>query len=287
MKCLNCGQELSENASFCGICGSKVNSNNIASDNMILDNNTSSNDIVNNVENNNTTNSDVINNVENNNNIMDKIKSLIKNTDKEYFIYYSAIIILLIIFIISLIKGFMPKRTNKLFKEDKSTISFSIDKDKFNIGDKYSKFTSLGYYSNNSDYTIKYDSIIVDTIYKNGKAYLLATLYCPNKTGCKYEDSILMKANLYNNSSVTVNDKINYNMSYDAVVKVLNKPIGVLNQDSSYYVWATGKNVGDKYIFIKFSYGLFSYGISEIRVGTWWYKGEFEHVVKEGVPNEK
>ena len=175
----------------------------------------------------------------------------------------------------------------KLFKEDKSTISFSIDKDKFNIGDKYSKFTSLGYYSNNSDYTIKYDSIIVDTIYKNGKAYLLATLYCPNKTGCKYEDSILMKANLYNNSSVTVNDKINYNMSYDAVVKVLNKPIGVLNQDSSYYVWATGKNVGDKYIFIKFSYGLFSYGISEIRVGTWWYKGEFEHVVKEGVPNEK
>lgn len=182
--------------------------------------------------------------------------------------------ILLILFIILLI----PKRDKVLTKDDNS-FTYKISDDEFSIVSNFSTLMDKGYYVLDDNYEIKYDSISITNIYKDNKAYALAAFYCPDKDGCEYKDTRIVKLNLYKDSGINFKD-VTYDSSKNNVFDKLGKETGTLVSDELYYIWTNGKSVGDPYIMVKFN-SRFKNQIDDIKIGVWWYDGEYNHTVKE------
>lgn len=204
------------------------------------------------------------------------------------FLIGLVIFILLIVIIVGLIK---PKRSETLMTLEKdSYLKFVIDDKKYYLGDKVSVITkdNLIYDENFSVGDIVYsDSISTRTFYdKDNETQFLAALYCSSSDDCVHNDSVLVKANFYEDSDVIVNDFIKFGMTYADIVKHYGKEDGRFYQDQELLVWTFGKKhkVGDPYYVLRFDEGGFlsSGGINEIRIGVWWYEGEYEHVVIQG-----
>ena len=201
-----------------------------------------------------------------------------KKFDYSIIIYIAIIFvmfnILLILFIILLI----PKR-NKVLTKDDNSFTYKISDDEFSIVSNFSTLMDKGYYVLGDNYEIKYDSISITNIYKDNKAYALAAFYCPDKDGCEYKDTRIIKLNLYKSSGVKFKD-VTYDSSKNGVFEKLGKETGKLVSDESYYIWANGKSIGDPYVMVKFN-SKFKNQIDDIKIGVWWYDGEYNHTVKE------
>ena len=196
----------------------------------------------------------------------------------------SVIIRVLIIFVLFItlmvlsIFLLLPKRDKVLTKDDNS-FTYKISNDEFSIVSNFSTLMDKGYYVLDSNYKIKYDSISITNIYKDNKAYALAAFYCPDKDGCEYKDTRIVKLNLYKDSGINFKD-VTYDSSKNNVFDKLGKETGKLVSDELYYIWTNGKSVGDPYIMVKFN-SRYKNQIDDIKIGVWWYDGEYNHTVKE------
>jgi len=171
---------------------------------------------------------------------------------------------------------------------------FTIDGESFYIGSKSSSYKEKGYIyedakSNYSDYVVG-DSLLPRTFNKDDRAIFFGAIYCPNSDKCSYNDTILTKANFYKDSKVVVNDFIKYGMTYDEVAKKYGKESGKFYQDESLLVWDFGDHgkIGNPYYILRFDNGgLFSYGgLTDIRMGVWWYDGEYDHTIIKSTEKE-
>ena len=174
--------------------------------------------------------------------------------------------------------------------EKNNHLKFPLNGEDFYLGDTTSSFKekNLTYEDDylSSDDRINSDSISVQPFYHNEEEQFLGSLYCAKKESCKYEDSILVKANFYSDSEVIIDDYIKFGMSYDDVVKKYGKEDGKFYQGNNSFVWSFGEKgkIGEPYYILTFDQNWLvdMGGLVDIRVGVWWYENEYEHtVIKE------
>lgn len=194
-----------------------------------------------------------------------------------------VVVIVMIILGINLLK---PDRQEILTTIDKSKyVSFKLDDKIYYIGDMINKLSADGIdYDTNFGQDIVYSDSISTRTFSNEKDVLfLGALYCSFKDDCKHSDTILVKANFYEDSDVVVNDFIKFGIDYDDVVEKYGKEDGRFYQDQELYVWYLDdkKDVGSPYMVLRFDEGgFFSWGgINEIRLGVFWYEGESDYIV--------
>lgn len=272
MKCEKCGGLLNEN-NVCPVCSNDGN------ENVVVQNNGIENNLVNNVEN------SVISNNANKKSILDFIKE-----KKLIFIIAGVVILLLLIVCVVIFSG---KDRTKIISniEENNTLKFTIGEKDFYIGGKISdlKSNDLYYESNSDDSYVESDSVILENFYFDNKVKFLGAIYCGEDKKCSYDNSILLKANFYSKSDVVIDDFIKIGTKYDEIVEKYGEEKGAFYQNSDFLVWSFGKKVGDPYYLLKFenSYVTSSKTVSEIRVGIWWYDGEYEHTVEKVKESEK
>lgn len=213
-----------------------------------------------------------------------KIKNILLKYPK-IFLLCIVIVILLFIVIIVLKNSAGLKTLNNINLN--SVLKFTIGNEQFYLGEKISKYKEKGIvyedaYLDDDAYVIG-NSISLQSFYKEDNPQFFATLHCPSKDNCKYEDANIIKINFYDSADVIIDDYIKFNMTYEDVVKKYGKEKGVFYQDESYLVWTIGETgkIGESYFILRFSDNLFSKRVTDIRIGVWWYEGEFDHTVKE------
>lgn len=203
--------------------------------------------------------------------------------------YIFIIGVLILIFV-----GFMifnsERRVNIMKNMDQnSKLKITIDNVDFYLGDSVSSYLDKGYdYKKNNLSVIAPDSIILQPFYKDDNQKFLATLYCADNKECEYNDAQIIKINFYSQKNIVINDLIKLNTSYDEIVEKYGKETGKYYQDNNILVWSLGNGkIGEPYFALKFKKS-YLYGkmlVSDIRIGIWWYEGEYEHVIE--VENEK
>lgn len=223
--------------------------------------------------------------------------------DKKMFVAIVIIVgvfsILALVLFLSAIRGNGDdkKRSKVLTSLEKSEyLKFTIGEDEFYLGDKISTYKSKKI-SYNDEYVdenskIASDSIMSQTFYNvDEEAQFLGALYCQAGDECSYDDSIMVKINFYEDSDVVVNDYIKFGMYYEDIVEKYGKEDGTFYQDSELLVWTFGEKgkVGEPYYILRFDEGgWFSLGdLIEIRIGVWWYEGEYEHTVIKDKDGDK
>lgn len=187
------------------------------------------------------------------------------------------------------------KRSETLVNLGKNEyLKFTLGEDEFYIGDKISTYRSKNYSYDeryiDENAKVKSDSIMSQTFYNElDDAQFLGAMYCPAGNDCDYDDTKLIKANFYKDSNVVVNGKLKFGMTYNDVVRLYGEEDGTFYQDSELLVWTFGEKgkIGEPYYILRFDNGgIWSLGdLYEIRIGVWWYEGEYEHTVikdKEG-----
>lgn len=207
---------------------------------------------------------------------------------KKVVIIGIAILIVVIVGVVFLLKPGKSQRAKTLMNLDQdSHLKFTLNGEDFYLGD-----TALTYQQKNYTYeddylteedTIAKDSISVHSFYHDDKEQFLGALYCAKNEDCKYEDSILIKANFYEDSNVIIDDYIQFGMKYQDIVDKYGKEDGKFYQGSNLLVWTFGEKgkIGEPYYVLRFDdSGLFATGkLIDIRIGVWWYNGEYEQVV--------
>lgn len=215
------------------------------------------------------------------------------NTKIKKIIKLVVILLVVIAVIVGVVIGGIKiyQHATKDAKKVESLVDIKSKKGKFMIGDDelklggtYKELKEKGYvfdsrYISNDD-AIGYDMIYVQSVLKDNKEQFLGMFYCGNKEGCKYEDTILIKATFYSNTNYLLNDVIKNNTSYDAIKEKIGKEKGYFKEDKTYLVWTFGEagKIGETYYMIKFDNG-YSKTIKELRIGVWWYEEEYKHTV--------
>ena len=264
MNCDKCGFLSNYNSKFCGNCGNPLN------DNINL------------------------NGQQNNK------KSFFRN--KKKLIIVSCIIILFIIIatFIIIVNGTNKRKEELTNIDEVSYVKYKYGEDELYFGKEVSSYISKGYlydteHITKEDYIIG-DSISIMTFYKDDEAKFLGALYCPKKDKCTYEESTLVKINFYNDKNLLIDDYLKYGLSYDDVVSKYGKEDGTFYQNEEQLVWTFGEKgkIGEPYYVLRFDEGgWFSTGkLIDIRIGVWWYDGEYEYsVIKNnsegGIENEE
>lgn len=189
------------------------------------------------------------------------------------------------------------KRSETLVNLEKNEyLKFTLGEDEFYIGDKISTYRSKNYSYDeryiDENAKVKSDSIMSQTFYNElDDAQFLGAMYCPAGDECLYDDTSLIKINFYEESDVVVNDYIKFGMSYDDIVEKYGKEDGTFYQDSDLLVWTFGEKgkIGEPYYILRFDNGgIWSLGdLYEIRIGVWWYEGEYEHTVIKDKDGDK
>lgn len=239
-----------------------------------------------------------INNLENSSpNVVDAVVNN-KITINKKFIIIAGIVLVLVTVIILIFMNKNPARSKVLVEvKESKDLQFKIGDKKYKLGEQLSIYKKDGITYNTEyvkdDAIVYSDSIMTQTFYDNeGKPLFFGAFYCPSGDDCSYDESILIKANFYESSDVVIDDYIEFGMNYDDIVEKYGKEDGTFYQNEELLVWTlggTGK-IGEPYYILYFdNSGWFSTGdLVDIRMGVWWYDGEYEHtVVKEEVSNEK
>lgn len=264
---------------FCGNCGGKLDSNGLCSNCAKT-----------------VTKQPLVNQEINNNDNSNK-------NNKRIFIIIGAIVSILLVGVLLFVllannnNSDDKKRSKTLENLEKNEyLKFTLDDNDFYIGDKVSI-----YKSKNISYNDKYvdenskissDSIMSQTFYNvDEDAQFLGAMYCPAGNDCDYDDTKLIKANFYKDSNVVVNGKLKFGMTYNDVVRLYGDEDGTFYQDSDLLVWTFGEKgkIGEPYYILRFDNGgIWSLGdLYEIRIGVWWYEGEYEHTVIKGKEGDK
>ena len=211
--------------------------------------------------------------------------------DKKKVISLVGIIVFIFI-ICSFLFGCYSKknRSEVLMSLNKDNhLKFTLGEQEFYIGEKVSSYKAKDYTYEDEyvidNYLLESDSLSVHTFYHDNQASFLGALYCPSSENCKYDDTILVKMNFYKDSDVVVDDYIKIGMKYSDITSKYGKETGTFYQDENLLVWTfsdEGK-IGEPYYILKFDKGgLFSSEkLVEIRIGVWWYEGEYQHTVKK------
>jgi hypothetical protein len=252
MKCRLCDTDNADTATVCSKCGQK----------LIIENNISTNNLLKNINDMPTVN------------ITTENKSSFKFPKIDGFII--TIIVLVILLIVLMVMYFKPKRDSLLTNKDGNMV-VKINDDEFNIISKYTDYSDKGYFVIGDNDFIRYDSIKINNLYKDDNAIGLAAFYCPNKDGCTYKDTTIVKLNIYKKYFTGIGE-ITKSDNYNKISEKLGKETGVLSTDNTYKIWSYGKNIGDAYIMIKFNSAK---AIEDVKTGVWWYDGEYQHMVKE------
>lgn len=228
------------------------------------------------------------------NQIMKKNESLLK---KYKYVFGAGIILvaIIIVLIVTLTKHTNERAEALLNIKKTHYLKFTLNDKKFYLGGKVSKYKKNGYsyedqYISDESY-VESDSIAIYNFYNNDEAKFLGAFYCAEKEKCKYDDSILIKINFYEESNVVIDDFIKYGIKYDEIVEKYGKEDGKFYQDENLLVWTFGEKgkIGNPYYILRFDYdGFLSNGeLIEIRMGIWWYEEEYEHtVLKESSKEE-
>lgn len=209
------------------------------------------------------------------------------NKKKLCIIGGTLVLIIFITMIILLFNLLKPDRSEILTAVDKSKyVSFKIDDNIYYIGDMIHELRADGIdYDTKFSQDIVYSDSISTRTFSNEKGVnlFLAALYCSKKEDCNHSETVLVKANFYEDSKVVVNGFVKFGVKYDEIVEKYGKEDGRFYQDQELYVWTfDDKNeVGSPYMVLRFNKGsLFSSsGVSEIRLGVFWYEGEAEHII--------
>jgi len=264
MNCNKCGSLLTSNTKFCENCGNKIE--------QIIDNNVPTSEK----------------------------KSIFRN--KKVLIIGGIILLVVIaltIFII--IVNSTNKRKEKLTNiKQVSYVKYKYGEDELYLGKEVSDYLDKGYtydteHITKDDYIIG-DSISMMTFYKDDEPKFLGALYCPKEDKCSYEEATLVKINFYKDKNLLIDDFVKYGLSYDDIVKKYGKEDGKFYQNEELLVWTFGEKgkIGEPYYILRFDEGgwFSTEALNEIKIGVWWYDGEYEHTVikdldKEGDTNEK
>ena len=300
--CNKCGKEFNEKVDFCPNCGQKTSEvisinidNNITNDT----NNSVINNIANpgskveiNIVNNDETNA--ISSSDNMSNNVEKKKILSKKT-----LLFLVIIIILIIVSIFFIRKLTERQRNasSLGSVKEQNLKFKLDGDEYILGERLGKKKEKGLLydeKNKSINTLDFDTIGLQSFSHNKKLFFNGVYYCNKEDGCDLDDNILIKLNFDSRCNVLIDDFIKFGLKYDEVVEKYGKESGVYYQDEDYLVWAsdsTGK-VGSYYFILQFKSNDFfsTNGVSSIKIGVWWYDGEYDrtvvNIVQSGDNNE-
>lgn len=212
--------------------------------------------------------------------------------EKKIIVILCSVVCLVIIILICLFLLNKDDRSKIITTiEESDNLKITIGDKSFYIGEKISdlKDKSLYYETFDDDNYVGSDSIVLENFYLDDDIKFLGVLYCGDSKNCSYDDSTLLKANFHTKSDVVVDDFIKIGSKYDDIVKKYGKEKGKFYQNSDFLVWSFGKKIGDPYYLLKFdgSSILNSSRVSEIRVGIWWYEGEYEHTVVKVKDSDK
>ncbi len=218
----------------------------------------------------------------------------VANKKKKLWIWIgvaAVVVVVVVVAVLFLLHNGDSKRAKVLVNIEKSPyLKFTVDGQDFYLGDVASTYKDKGY-TYQDDYLTDEDRIVSDSIsvhpfYHDDESKFLGALYCSKNEDCTYDESILVKVNFYDGSNVVVNDFLKYNLTYDEIVEKYGKEDGTFYQDEDSLVWSFGEKgkIGQPYYILRFSSGSFtSKRLQEIKIGVWWYEGEYQHtVVKSG-----
>lgn len=218
------------------------------------------------------------------------------NKNKYFLLAGILILVIIIIIVVSFIN---PKnqRREALLKINKTHyMKFTLDDKEFYLGDKVSKYKENGISFEDQyltdDSFVESDSIAMYNFYnKDKRAQFLGAFYCSETKKCKYNDTLLLKVNFYEESDVVIDDFIKYGTKYKDIVEKYGKEDGTFYQDEELLVWTFGEKgkIGTPYYILRFDYNSFlsSGELIEIRMGIWWYEEEYEYTVIESKEVEK
>lgn len=266
MFCSDCGKRIDVNVDFCPECGFKIVKKQVVSDVIHINSNelkplTVSEQLA------------VKNPLPN---LVKKFKTFIVNNKKQVIIV-GMIVLIFIIGIITfnaVMKGIRSK--DEFYK-------FTINKETFYIGRKSSYYVNKGYTYMDQHYDksnlIVPDGFIPYSFYHNNLAVMLVALHCDSDKNCSYSDATVVKINFYENiGEVIFSDFIKIGTSYDDIIAKLGKEDGKFYMKNSELVWAKNKGeVGTPYYILGFQ----QKKVTSMKIGIWWYEGEYEHSVKE------
>lgn len=160
---------------------------------------------------------------------------------------------------------------------------FEMNGELFTLGETVDAFEKKGYmlkenYFSNSNKLVS-DAISTHHFAKEDKDMFYGIIHCNLKEDCNYSNSRVIKLNFYRDANVILNHHITYETKYDDVVEALGKEDGYFYTDKSLKVWSISKEgkVDTPYFLLKFS----GEKIVEIRIGLWWYEGEFEYSIEK------
>jgi len=223
-----------------------------------------------------------------------QLSQQLQSTSKNKKTFFKTGYIFVIIGIVSILISFIVMDNSKEPTNDRAEALLNIEKNnytkfsfndkEFYLGDKVSKYkeNKISFedqYLTEESY-VESDSIAIYNFYnQEEETQFLGAFYCAEKEKCKYDDSLLIKINFYENTNVIIDDFIKYGIKYDEVVEKYGKEDGSFYQDEDLLVWSFGEKgkIGNPYYVLRFNY---SKKISEIRMGIWWYEGEYTHTVK-------
>jgi len=262
MNCNRCGFLVTTNSKFCENCGNLLN-NNLNADNP------------------------------------NNKKSFFKNK-KNLIVLGTVLIIVVAIVIFIILANNKNQRKEELTNiKEVSYVKYKYGEDELYLGKEVSSYLSKGYsydkeHITKEDYIIG-DSIAMMTFYKDEEPKFLGALYCPKEDKCSYDEATLVKINFYKDNNLLIDDFLKYGLSYDDVVEKYGKEDGKFYQNEEQLVWTFGEKgkIGEPYYVLRFDEGgWFSSGsLNDIRIGVWWYEGEYEYSVikdsKGGINNEE
>lgn len=210
-------------------------------------------------------------------------KSFFTKLKNKKFLNIIIICLISIALIIILYNLFKPKRAETLVSMPKNDYyKFTIDGKDYFLGDKITSLKSALNYDTNFKDIVYSDSISTRTFFNiDGKEQFLGAVYCSKDNDCVHDDTVLVKANFYESTSVVVNDFIKNGITYEEVVEKYGKETGHFYQDEEMLIWSFGNKIGDPYYILRFdnySWSSVNY-ITEIRIGVWWYDEEYQHTL--------
>lgn len=210
-------------------------------------------------------------------------KSLFSRLKNKKFLSIVIICLFALALIIILYNLLKPERSETLMSMPKNDYyKFTINGKDYFLGDKITSLKSNLNYDTNFKDIVYSDSISTRAFFNSdGKEQFLAAVYCSKDNDCAHDDTVLVKANFYDNTPVVVNDFIKKGVTYEEVVEEYGKENGYFYQDEEMLVWAFGNKIGDPYYILRFdNSSIFSSNdIIEIRIGVWWYGEEYQHTV--------